>query len=164
MRSLRIAGALLVLLPAVAAAKTGLVLDPFPYGLQAGDPWDVQIRYIRSDVPADAPNGRDPSIRITRRDSGTTVTFPMRREARGSWRARVVYPSPGVWLISVRGFGASVGQQSWDPVTITARRQTPAAPRHTRASSVPFGLLGAGSAAALLAACVLGGRMRRSRT
>ena len=163
MRSLRIATAVLVLLPAAAAAKTGLALDPLPYGLQAGEPWDVQLRSIRADAPADAPTGHHPSIRITRRASGRALAFPVRREARGLWRARVVYPSPGVWLISVRGFGRIVDEQSWDPVTITARTQPSPMPRHARAGSIPFGWIGLGGGAALLAAGMLFARIRRPK-
>jgi hypothetical protein len=123
---------LAAMFPAVAAAKTGIVIDSAPQGLPAGDTWTPVIRYIRDDAPVDLPASRHITVRLTSLDSGAELTFPARRLPHAAWQAQVVFPTPGRWRYSVEGFGVKLDNQFWDPVTIAPKAQ--AVPPHRAAS------------------------------
>jgi hypothetical protein len=106
------------LLPAAAAAKTGIVIDSTPEGLPAGDTWMPVIRYIRDDGPVDLPASRHITLRLTSLDSGASLTFPAHRIPQAAWQAKVIFPTSGRWRYSVEGFGGNLDNQFWDPVTI----------------------------------------------
>ena len=159
MRALATAIVLLALLPAAAAAKTGISIDSTPDGLSAGQPWDLTFQYIRHDAQV-TPRGVTPSVRIVSEDGAQTRSFAAHLTYGGQWSARVVFPRAGVWDYSIQGFGRLVSNQSWDPVTIAA----PAKPAVTASSnggaSFPYGWAGAGAAVVLLAAGLLVVRLR----
>jgi hypothetical protein len=152
MKAVVTALALLALLPAAAAAKTGLALTPPPDGVAAGEPWDVQFVYMRADAPVDPPRGHHASVRIVSEDSGRTLTFAAHLAHNGMWQARVVFPTPGRWDYSVQGFGREASRQSWDPAVIASRPKEPvvAAAGGGDGSSFPYGWTAGGAALALL--------------
>jgi hypothetical protein len=163
MRALATTIVLLALLPATAAAKTGISLDPPPDGLTAGEPWDAAFQAIHNDAVVDPASSR-PSVRISSADGTRTLTFPAQQTYKGMWMARVVFPKAGVWNYSVRGFGKLGSRQSWDPVTIKAAPGKPAPAVATstggEGGSFPYGWAGGGAAVALLAAGLLVVRLR----
>jgi hypothetical protein len=170
-----LAGAVLLaaMFPAVAVAKTGIVIDSTPEGLPAGDTWMPVIRYIRDDGPVAVSASRHIRVRLTSLTTGTSFTFPAHRLSQIAWQARVVFPAPGRWRYSVEGFGAKLDKQLWDPVTIApkphAASTNQAAPRGAAAtrpvrqgpSSVGWLIGGLGSLLLLGVLVVL--RRRRSR-
>jgi hypothetical protein len=170
MRALAIAVVALALLPATAAAKTGIMLQSTPEGYMAGEPWDAQFQYVLRDELIDPPAGSHPSVVITSETSGRSLTFEGRRMHNGMWQARVIFPKAGRWSYKVRGFGRAAMHQFWDPVTILpkARPSEPATvPQPVKAGvggdggSFPYGWVGTG-AAALLIAGVAVLRLRKS--
>jgi hypothetical protein len=79
-------------------ATVGLSSLPEP-GLQAGQPWNVTIRVLQHGRTPLA--GAKPEIRI-RNSSGKLKVFHAKATARrGSYSARVVFPAPGRWSLSV---------------------------------------------------------------
>jgi hypothetical protein len=146
----------LLLLPAVAAAKSGVVLDSTPQGYEVGEPWVVSITVIRHDARVELRPTATPSIRIVKQSTGETHIFAFRRERYGALTARVVFPAAGVWTYSVTGLGSLVANQGWEPVTIVppqvAKSHQPASatsPDRGGGSSVGW-VAGAGAAAFLL--------------
>jgi hypothetical protein len=155
MRTLAIAVVLLALLPAAAAAKTGLSLDPPPDGLPAGEPWDVSFVYIRHDAVVNVRGAR-PRVIITSEEGTLRRSFTAHRGPLEHWVAQVVFPRAGTWDFYIQGLGKEVDNQSWDPVRISAAAK-PAAPAVAAAevgggSSFPYGWAGGGAAVVLLAA------------
>jgi len=118
MRSLALIIASLLLLPATAAAKSGILLDSAPQGYTAGAPWVVSVTAIRHDARVALPRTATPAIRIAKQHTAETHTFPARRQRDGSHLARVVFPSSGVWTYSLSGIGKLGTDQGWEPVTI----------------------------------------------
>ena len=112
----------LLLLPAIAAAKSGVVLDSTPQGYEVGEPWVVSITVIRHDARVDLRPTATPLIRIDKQSTGETHTFAFRRERYGAFTARVVFPAAGVWAYRVTGLGSLVANQDWEPVTIVPAR------------------------------------------
>jgi len=162
---------LAAVLPAAAAAKSGIVIDSTPEGLPAGDTWTPVIRYIRDDEPVEVPATRHITVRIASLATGASLTFPAHRLRYAAWQAHVVFPTPGRWRYSVQGFGGNEDNQFWDPVTIAPRPQAASAnhppPRNApaehpvRQQSLPVGwLIGGAGALLLLPALVL---LRRGR-
>ncbi len=96
------AAAAALLVPGAAKAgcmaTVGLSSLPKP-GLQAGEPWVVTIRVLqhgRTPMP-DAK----PEVRV-RNSDGKLLRFRARPTARiGSYRARVVFPAPGLYKLGV---------------------------------------------------------------
>lgn len=150
----------LLLLPATAAAKSGVVLDSTPQGYEVGEPWVVSITVIRHDARVDlAPTAR-PSIRIDKQSTGETHTFAFRRQRYGAFRARVVFPSAGIWTYRVTGLGRLVANQGWEPVTIVPRRAAKSHPPASAASPArgggsSAGWIAGGAATALLLTLLL---------
>jgi hypothetical protein len=165
MRAVAIAVLALALLPATAAAKTGISINSTPDGLAAGEPWNVEFEYIRNDKTTDPPAGSRPAVEITSDDGSRTLSFRGHRLRDGQWSARVVFPTAGRWTFKIRGFGAQVGEQFWDPVTILPAARS-SHPREVQAGvgggGFPYGWVGAGAVAALAAAGGLA--LRRART
>jgi hypothetical protein len=118
MRTLTVAIATMLLLPASAAAKSGIVLSSTPDGVTAGQKWQVTLVAIRNDGPTILPPGARPAIRIKKQGSGERHTFYAHRQTDRSWLATVVFPSDGTWTYDVSGMGSLGAHQSWDPVTI----------------------------------------------
>jgi hypothetical protein len=118
MKSLAVAFAALLLLPAGALAKSGISLDSRPDGLAVGQSWDVGIEAIRADMPVDLRRVADPGIVIEKPSSGETHRFSAERRAGGKYYARVVFPSSGTWSYRVTGLGLLGAHQEWDPVEI----------------------------------------------
>jgi hypothetical protein len=112
----------LLLLPSIAFAKSGVVLDSTPQGYAVGEPWVVGITMIRSDARVNLPSGARPAIRIEKQKTGETHTFAFRRQPYGSFTARVVFPSAGIWTYSVAGLGRRAASQGWEPATIVPAR------------------------------------------
>jgi hypothetical protein len=162
MRALATAIVLLALMPAAAAAKTGISLNPPPDGLAAGEPWDVSFQYIRNDAPVDPTGPVKPSVSITSEDSGRSLSFAAQRTYKGLWMARVVFPRPGVWDYSIQGLGRLASAQGWNPVTIKAAggKPAPVAASTGGDGSFPYGWAGGGAALALLAGGLLVVRLR----
>jgi hypothetical protein len=163
MRALATAFVLLALLPAAAAAKTGISLNPPPDGLKAGEPWDVVFSYIRNDAQVTPRGVNGPSVSIVNADGSLTRSFTARLSAKGQWSARVVFPRAGTWNYSIRGFGSAVGNQMWDPVTIASREAKPppvAANSVGGDGSFPYGWVGAAAALVLLTGALVARRLR----
>jgi hypothetical protein len=160
MKALATAIALLALLPAAAAAKTGISLNPPPDGVTVGEPWDVTFQYFRNDTVVD-PRGAKPSVRIVNADGTVSRSFPGHLTYKGLWSARVYFPSPGVWHYSILGFGRASANQSWDPVTIAAAPK-PAVTSSSNGTSFPYGWAGGGAAIVLLAAGLAVVKLRSS--
>jgi hypothetical protein len=118
MRLLVVIIASLILLPATAAAKSGIVLDSTPQGYAVGEPWAVRVTAIRHDARVVLPRTAKPAIRIDKRNAHETHTFVAHRQRDGSQLARVVFPSSGVWTYNVIGVGRLGADQGWEPVTI----------------------------------------------
>jgi hypothetical protein len=150
---------MLAMLPATAAAKTGLVLTPPPYGVAAGEPWEVNIQYIRADTVARPPRGAHPFIRVVSVDAKTALDFPVSETRTGNLRARVVFPRAGWWRYTVHGLGSPVDQQAWDPVKVTAKPKAARAAVTNDPSSFPYLWVIAGVVLALGAMLTL--RLRR---
>jgi hypothetical protein len=108
----------LLLLPAAAAAKSGIVLDTTPQGYTAGEPWVVSVTAIRADARVALPRTATPAIRIDKQNAGETHSFAAQRRHDGTYLARVVFPSSGVWTYNVTGVGRLAANQGWEPVTI----------------------------------------------
>jgi len=122
MRLLALIVASLLLLPATAAAKSGILLDSTPQGYTVGEPWVVSVAAIRHDARVALPRTATPAIRIEKQNTGETHTFAVRRQRDGIYAARVVFPSRGVWTYSVIGIGRLGADQGWEPVTIRPDR------------------------------------------
>jgi hypothetical protein len=150
---------MLAQLPVGASAKTGLVLTPLPNGVNAGEPWNVGIQYIRNDALANSPRGTHPFVRIVSADTKTQLNFPVHPTGTGKMSARVVFPHAGWWRYTVHGFGSPVDQQTWDPVMIGAKAKIVADPTRDDPSSFPYGWVIAGAVLALGATLTL--RLRR---
>jgi hypothetical protein len=133
MRLLVVAIVSLLLLPVTAAAKSGIVLDSTPQGYTLGEPWAVSITAIRHDARVPIPRTAKPGIRIDKQNGDETQTFAARWQRDGTARARVVFPSSGVWTYSVIGIGRLGVNQGWEPVTILP---APAASSGVSASKV----------------------------
>jgi hypothetical protein len=163
MRALATAFVLLALLPAAAAAKTGISLNAPPDGLKAGEPWDVTFSYIRNDAQVTPRGVSGPSVNIVNADGSFTRSFTARLSAKGQWSARVVFPRPGTWTYSIRGFGSAVGNQMWDPVTIAPREGKPPAVATSSVGgdgSFPYGWVVAGAALVLLTGALVVRKLR----
>jgi hypothetical protein len=117
MRTLTAALVTMLLLPASAAAKSGISLSPSP-NVNAGQKWQVSLVAIRNDGPTSLPPGAKPAVQITKQGTGKSLTFRARRQPDGSWLASVVFPSPGTWTYDVTGMGSLGANQHWEPVTI----------------------------------------------
>ena len=117
MRTLTATLLTMLLLPASAAAKSGISLSPDP-SVTAGQTWQVTLVAIRNDGRVNLPPGAKAAIRITKQGSGQSLTFRARRQPNRSWQASVVFPSAGTWTYDVTGMGSLGANQSWDPVTI----------------------------------------------
>jgi hypothetical protein len=157
MRTLALAFALLLLVPAVAAAKTGISLNPPPDGITVDEPWDVSFQYIHNDAPVN-PRGVRPIVRIASEDGTVSREVRAHRTYKGLWSARVHFPKPGVWNYTIEGFGRAVADQYWDPVTVKAAPENTAPVKASSAGgggSFPFGWVGGAAAAALLAGGVV---------
>jgi hypothetical protein len=125
MRTLTLALAVLLALPAAALAKSGLGLEgAAPVDLAAGEPWYAVAVAIRHDRPADLPRSVEPAVRIEKRGSGETHRFPARRRRGHTYVARVVFPAPGTWTFRMTGFGSLGANQEWEPVQVHGRRAT----------------------------------------
>jgi hypothetical protein len=153
---------MLALLPATAAAKTGLMLSPLPYGVAAGEPWEVNIQYIRADTVARPPTSDHPFIRVVSLDAKTTLDFPVHVTRTGKMRARVVFPRAGWWRYTVHGFGSPVNRQAWDPVLIATKRKAAHTATTNDPSSFPYGWVIAGGALALGAILTIRLRLARA--
>jgi hypothetical protein len=159
MRTLTATLVTMLLLPASAAAKSGIGLSPSP-NVNAGQKWQVTLVAIRNDGPTNLPPGAKPAVRITKQGSGESLTFRARRQPDRSWLASVVFPSAGTWTYDVTGMGSLGANQSWDPVTIlrpTAAVSDPAP--HVSGGGFPFGW----AAAAALIVIALGLWFQRRR-
>ena len=160
MKAIVTAIVLLALLPAAAAAKTGISLNPPPDGTTVGEPWDVTFQYFRNDVLID-PRGVTPSVLIVSDDGTVRQSLPGHLTYKGLWAARVYFPKPGVWHYSIQGFGRASAKQSWDPVTI-APQPKPAVTTSSEGGSFPYGWAGGGTAVILLAAGLAVVKLRSS--
>ena len=118
MRLLALIVASLLLLPATAAAKSGILLDSTPQGYTVGEPWAVTVTAIRHDARMPIPRTAKPAIRIDKQNNHETHTFVAERQRDGTRLARVVFPSSGVWTYTVIGLGSLGANQGWEPVTI----------------------------------------------
>ena len=128
MRTLTATLVTMLLLPASAAAKSGISLSPSP-NVNAGQKWQVTLVAIRNDGPTSLPPGARPAVRITKQGTGESLTFRARRQPDGSWLDSVVFPSPGTWTYDVTGMGSLGTNQHWDPVTILRSTAAGGAPR-----------------------------------
>jgi hypothetical protein len=119
MKSLAIAVAALLLIPAGAAAKSGIeLLGPTPERLAAGQPWSVGIVGIQSDRRVDPKGSLTPALEIKKESGGQSYRFAAHREPDGTYTARVVFPSSGRWTYRVSGFGSLGAHQRWAPAQI----------------------------------------------
>ena len=119
MRSLAFAVAVLLVLPASAAAKSGIGLDgSAPVDLAAGEPWVAVVTAIRHDGPVKLPPSAEPAVAIERQGSGERRRFPARLRSGPKYAARVVFPSPGTWTFRMTGFGPLGAHQEWPPVVV----------------------------------------------
>jgi hypothetical protein len=136
MKSLAIALAALLLIPAGAAAKSGIeLLGPTPDGFAAGQPWTVGIVGIRSDRRVDPRGSATPGVAIKKESGDGKYWFAARRQPNGTYTARIVFPSSGSWTYRVSGFGALGAHQYWDPVRIAQSARESAPGDRTSASS-----------------------------
>jgi hypothetical protein len=145
-----------VLLPASANAKEGLGLSSLPNYLSPGQPWDTRIHALPKDRSLPANNGV--AIQITNEASGRKLEFPAARNANGSYRVRVVFPSAGRWDYEVVGLG-NYPQQNWAPVDVAA----PGSAAGDSSSSFPWGWVAGGAAGLALVAVVAVSRYRAGR-
>jgi hypothetical protein len=165
MKTLAAALLLLALLPAAAAAKTGLSLNPPPDGLKVGEPWDVSIRYIDHDAAVILPTGTHLAVRIFREGSGGTLRFRAHRVIKEVWAAHVVFPAAGRWDYSIQGLPKRVGPQEFEPVAIApagGSKPPRSAASLGAGSSFPYGWVGAGAGLVLLATGLVVARRQRS--
>jgi hypothetical protein len=121
MKTLALALAVLLALPATALAKSGLGLQgAAPVDLAVGEPWYAVAVAIRHDRPTSLPRSADPAVTIEKRGSAETRRFPARRHRGHSYVARVVFPAPGTWTFRLTGFGSLGADQEWEPVEVHA--------------------------------------------
>ncbi len=165
MRLLVVIIASLLLLPATAVAKSGIVLDSTPEGYTVGEPWTVTITAVRHDAKVALP--RTAAIRIEKQQGDETRVFAARRQRDGTYRARVVFPSRGVWTYSVIGIGRLPGGKGWAPVTSApAQHASSGAPVSKAAGDggdFPLGWIAAASPI-IIALGLLVGRRRAGRS
>jgi hypothetical protein len=161
MRTLVIGLAALLLVPAGAAAKSGVELNTRPDGLRAGDPWVVEMTAIERDGPASIPRGTHLAIEIDKVGTGERQVFPAHPIRGGAYRAKVVFPSRGTWSYQVTGFH---GEQYWDRVVILPAVSEPS--KADRGGGFPLGWIAAIAAIALALGLFFerrrAGRRRRS--
>jgi hypothetical protein len=175
MRLLAPVVASLLLLPSIAAAKSGVVLDSTPQGYEVGEPWVVSITVIHNDARVALPRTARPAIRIDKQSTGEAHVFAFRRQHDGASTARVVFSSAGGWTYRVTGLGRLVANQGWEPVTIVPVRAaksngsvSSSAPERRGASSA--GWIAGAAGGAFVLALLLGWRRtgrvqaQRSRT
>jgi hypothetical protein len=149
MRTLTAALVTMLLLPATAAAKSGVSLSPSP-NVNAGQKWQVTLVAIRKDGPASMPPGAKPAVRITKQGTGKSLTFRARLQPDGSWLASVVFPSPGTWTYAVTGTGSLGADEHWQRVTILRSSAAVGGPgAHISGSEFPLGWLAAVSPIAI---------------
>jgi hypothetical protein len=117
MRALGIGAVALLLLPAAAAAKSGIELSGTPDGLRAGQPWVVELWGRGERGPARLPRVATLGVEIENLGTGATHVFHARPIRGGGYRATVVFPTRGRWRYQVAGFDPPGGQR-WDPVAI----------------------------------------------
>jgi hypothetical protein len=164
MKALATALLALALLPAAALAKSGLMLESTPDGVTAGQPWDARFQFVSNDAAVEPLVGKLPYVRIMSSADGSSMTFPARRAHNGSWVARVVFPRPGEWTYTIKGFPPAPYPQVYDPVQVapTEGQAPPAVVAASTAggSSFPYLWVVAGSALALAAAGLLVRRLR----
>ena len=142
MRTLTATLVTMLLLPASAAAKSGISLSPSP-NVNAGQKWQVTLVAIRNDGPTSLPPGARPAVRITKQGTGESLTFRARRQPDGSWLASVVFPTAGTWTYDVTGMGSLGANQHWDPVTILRSTAAVAPGPHISGSGFPLGWVAA---------------------
>ena len=167
MKALAIALLALTLLPAAALAKSGLMLDSTPDGLSAGESWDARFAFVRNDAVVEPLPGKVPLVRITSSDSGTTRSFPARRQHNGMWAARVVFPQPGEWTYAIEGFPRTRYAQTFEPVYVAPKPAAPAQGQDppvlaasTGGGSFPWGWTAVGAALAVVGGVALVRRLR----
>jgi len=106
-----------LVLPATAAAGgwATVELSSTPDGMNAGEPWVVDLEILQHGHTPLA--GLQPSVTITERRSGAArVVDAHPAGPRGTYRARVVFPTAGTWSYVVDdGF---TQRHSFPPVTI----------------------------------------------
>jgi hypothetical protein len=144
---------LLALLPAAAAAKSGIMMDSTPTAMVAGEPWDASFQIVRDDVALQPTAGVQPYIRIISSDNGASFKYPARKSHDGLWRARVVFPKAGDWSYSVEGFGPLDERQYFDTVNVAPRasRQPAVLAASSGGGSFPWGWTAAAAALVLVA-------------
>jgi LPXTG-motif cell wall-anchored protein len=151
MRTLALAVALLLAVPAAAAAKSGVELSNPPDGLHAGEEWIVDI----------ASPTRHVTLEIQKESTGETRSARPRQLDDGALRARIVFRSAGRWRYRVRG---PHHEQEWPPVTILpARRSGGERPAREATGGFPFAWVAAAGAALALGSAALVARRRRRR-
>jgi hypothetical protein len=163
MKALATAFVALALLPSTALAKSGLMLESTPDGLAAGQSWDARFEFVRDDASIEPLPGRTPAVRITNSDTGTTRTFPARRQHNGMWAARVLFPESGEWTYAIEGFPPTRYRQTFEPVYVAPKpRQAPppVVAASTGGGSFPWGWTIAGAAVAVLGGVALLRRLR----
>jgi hypothetical protein len=114
--------AVVALLAAPAAALGGgfatVSLSSLPNGTAPGEPWVVDLTVLahgRSEAPVD---GLEPAVVVMRADGGERRRFPAEPTGEpGTYRARVVFDSAGVWRYSVED-GYAGWTHKYPPVRI----------------------------------------------
>src|SRR5262249_55741748 len=119
MRSLAFAVAVLLALPATAAAKSRPGLEgSAPVDLAVGEPWIPVLVAIRHDHPVVLPSSANPGVAITKVGSSERRRFAAHHRRGRTYVARVAFPSPGTWRFRMTGFGPLGAHQEWEPVQV----------------------------------------------
>jgi hypothetical protein len=98
-------------LAGTAAAKWGVELASTPAGLEAGEPWHVEITVIGDHLGPRRARSQPPVVRIRSPEPNTLLRFPGAPVggARGTFETTVRFPKEGRWRYSVRYNGATFG-------------------------------------------------------
>jgi YtkA-like len=132
-----IAAALALPASASAGGWATVGLEPPPDGLEAGEPWRVDLTILQhGQTPLE---GVKPRVNVAREDGSARSSFPARATGEpGVYRATVVFESAGEWAYVVDdGF---TGQHSFKPVQVVADgkgRTTEAVALANAAAAVP---------------------------
>ena len=131
------ASALFFVAPATAGCMATVGVTPPPEGTSAGDVWLANLTILqhgRNPLP-DARNAR-PTVTVRNRATGEEATFAARvRDAsRGTYVARVVFPSSGTWSYEV-----------FDDFTSWGGEKAPCARTHTFGAVEIAGAPGSGA-------------------
>jgi hypothetical protein len=136
-KALALGVVVLLLVPALAAAKSGVELSTAPDGLRAGQPWVVDLTAIGPHGPARIPRTVNLAIEIEKLSTGETHRFRALPLRSGAYRVRVVFPSRGTWSYGVTGLSRR-GEQEWDRVVIMPATAGGPAPSGDRAGGFPW--------------------------